>query len=78
MTFDQSMVEYPGRGHLPVRAQERQRAKWDKIVSVAMEQFAAHGYEGARVDAIAAAAGVSKGAVFGYFTRSRRTGSRTG
>lgn len=68
MTFDQSMVEYPGRGHLPVRAQERQRAKWDKIVSVAMEQFAAHGYEGARVDAIAAAAGVSKGAVFGYFT----------
>ena len=32
-----------------------------------MEQFAARGYEDARVEAIAAAAGVSKGAVFAYF-----------
>ncbi len=32
-----------------------------------MEQFAASGYEGAKVETIAAAAGVSKGAVFGYF-----------
>jgi len=51
----------------PLRAEERQRAKQDRIVAVAMEQFARHGYEGARADAIAAAAGVSKGAVFGYF-----------
>lgn len=50
-----------------VRAGDRQRAKQDKIVAVAMEQFAAHGYEGARAESIAAAAGVSKGAVFGYF-----------
>ena len=33
-----------------------------------MGQFAASGYEGARVEAIAAEAGVSKGAVFSYFT----------
>jgi AcrR family transcriptional regulator len=33
-----------------------------------MEQFAASGYDGARIEAIAAAAGVSKGAVFSYFT----------
>jgi len=33
-----------------------------------MEQFAASGYEGARMEAIAASAGVSKGAVFSYFT----------
>jgi AcrR family transcriptional regulator len=32
-----------------------------------MEQFAAHGYEDSRAETIAAAAGVSKGAVFAYF-----------
>jgi AcrR family transcriptional regulator len=51
----------------PLRAGERQRARQERIVTVAMEQFAANGYEGTRADAIAAAAGVSKGAVFGYF-----------
>src|SRR5215467_9095908 len=51
----------------PVRAEERQRAKQDRIIAVAMEHFARHGYEGARAEAIAAAAGVSKGAIFGYF-----------
>jgi AcrR family transcriptional regulator len=51
----------------PLRAGERQRARQERIVAVAMEQFAANGYEGTRADAIAAAAGVSKGAVFGYF-----------
>jgi len=50
-----------------VRAGERQRAKQDRIVAIAMEHFARHGYEGARAEAIAAAAGVSKGAIFGYF-----------
>jgi AcrR family transcriptional regulator len=49
------------------RAGERQRAKQDRIVAVAMEHFARHGYEGTRADAVATAAGVSKGAVFGYF-----------
>ena len=32
-----------------------------------MEHFARNGYEGTRAEAIARAAGVSKGAVFGYF-----------
>lgn len=32
-----------------------------------MEQFAGHGYENTRAEAIAATAGVSKGAVFAYF-----------
>lgn len=51
----------------PVRAERRQRAKQDRILAIAMEHFAKHGYEGARAEAIAVAAGVSKGAVFGYF-----------
>jgi AcrR family transcriptional regulator len=69
MTPGQSTVRAPIRTGLrpAVRAGERQRAKQDKIVAIAMEHFAAHGYEGARAEAIAAAAGVSKGAVFGYF-----------
>ncbi len=50
-----------------MRAGDRQRAKQDKIVAIAMEHFAKHGYEGARVEAIASGAGVSKGAIFGYF-----------
>jgi AcrR family transcriptional regulator len=51
----------------PVRALSRQLARRERIVQVAMEQFAVHGYESTRVDAIATAAGVSKGAVFAYF-----------
>jgi AcrR family transcriptional regulator len=49
------------------RAVERQLAKRQRIVGTAMAHFADHGYEGARVEDIAAASGVSKGAVFGYF-----------
>lgn len=49
------------------RAGERQRAKQDRIVAVAMEHFARNGYEGTRAEPVAAAAGVSKGALFGYF-----------
>lgn len=50
-----------------IRAGERQRAKQDKIIAIAMEHFATYGYEGARAETIATAAGVSKGTVFGYF-----------
>jgi AcrR family transcriptional regulator len=49
------------------RALPRQLARRERIVHAAMEQFAAHGYESTKADTIAAAAGVSKGAVFGYF-----------
>jgi AcrR family transcriptional regulator len=45
----------------------RQVAKQERIVQVAMERFAADGYDGARVEAIAREATVSKGAIFGYF-----------
>src|SRR5215468_4323907 len=69
MTSGQTTVRAPIRGsqRSAVRAAERQRAKQDRIIAIAMEHFAKHGYEGARAEAIAAAAGVSKGAIFGYF-----------
>src|ERR1700726_1468999 len=51
-----------------IRAVGRQQAKRDRIIDAAMGQFATHGYDGARIEVIATAAGVSKGAVFGYFT----------
>jgi AcrR family transcriptional regulator len=58
----------PGQGRKPVRAAQRQRAKRERIIQAAMEHFARHGYDGARVEMIAAAAGVSKGCAFSYFT----------
>ncbi len=56
------------RSRAPVRALGRQRARQERIVAAAMEQFAAHGFQGARIDQVARQAGVAKGAVFGYFT----------
>lgn len=53
--------------HPPRRAPERQQAKRQRIVEVAMEHFATRGYEDTRIEEIAGQAGVSKGAVFGYF-----------
>src|SRR5260221_14512577 len=69
MTSGQTTVRAAIRaGQRPaVRAGERQRAKQDRIIAIAMEHFAKHGYEGAGAEAIGAAAGVSKGAIFGYF-----------
>ncbi|MDR2984290.1 MAG: TetR/AcrR family transcriptional regulator, partial [Nocardiopsaceae bacterium] len=69
MTSGQTTARTPIRHvqKVAVRAGDRQRAKQDKIVVIAMEHFAKYGYEGARAEAIAAAAGVSKGAIFGYF-----------
>jgi AcrR family transcriptional regulator len=56
-----------GQGTAVRRAPERQRARRERILQVAMEHFARCGYEEARAEEIAAEAGVSKGAVFGYF-----------
>jgi TetR/AcrR family transcriptional regulator len=54
-------------GRVPVRAPARQAARQERIVEVAMRQFAERGYEAVRVEEIAREAGVAKGAVFGYF-----------
>src|SRR5690349_7725386 len=42
-------------------------AKREAIVAAAIRQFAAHGYEGARVESIAAELGIAKGSVFAHF-----------
>jgi AcrR family transcriptional regulator len=68
MTISQAALAAPGQVRAAVRAPARQQARQQRIVQAAMEQFAARGYEGARIDAIASQAGVAKGAVFGYFT----------
>src|SRR5271166_5088776 len=67
MTLGQSVAAAAGQRLPAVRAPLRQQARRERIVQIAMEQFAASGYEGAKIEAIAAAASVSKGAVFGYF-----------
>jgi AcrR family transcriptional regulator len=54
-------------GRTAVRAPGRQAARQEKIVSVAMRHFAERGYDGVRIEEIAAEADVAKGAVFGYF-----------
>jgi AcrR family transcriptional regulator len=51
----------------PARALSRQLERRERVIEVAMEQFAANGYENTRAETVAAAAGVSKGAVFAYF-----------
>src|SRR3954451_14318838 len=42
-------------------------AKREAIVAAATRQFAEHGYEGARGDAVAAELGIAKGSVFAHF-----------
>lgn len=42
-------------------------AKRDAMVGAAIRAFAEHGYEGARVEAIAADLGIAKGSVFAHF-----------
>jgi AcrR family transcriptional regulator len=57
----------PAGARTPVRAPDRQAARQERIVTVAMRHFAERGYDGVRIEEIAAEADVAKGAVFGYF-----------
>jgi AcrR family transcriptional regulator len=56
-----------GQARAPARALSRQAVRRQRVVQAAMEQFASRGYDDSRAETIAAAAGVSKGAVFAYF-----------
>ncbi len=51
--------------HTPPRP--RSEAKRGRIVDVAMQHFAEHGYHSARVGDIAAALGIAKGSIFQHF-----------
>jgi AcrR family transcriptional regulator len=67
MTSGQSVPSLGVRRRKPVRALPRQQATRERIVAIAMKHFAVHGYEGTRVEAVAAEARVSKGTVFSHF-----------
>jgi AcrR family transcriptional regulator len=45
----------------------RTRAKRDRIVECAMRRFAEHGYQGTRVEDVAAELGIAKGSIFQHF-----------
>jgi TetR/AcrR family transcriptional regulator len=49
------------------RGRERSAAKRERIVEAAMRHFAEHGYQGARVEDVAAELGIAKGSVFQHF-----------
>src|SRR5260370_31869512 len=49
----------------PIRP--RSEAKRGRIIEVAMQHFAEHGYHGARVGDIAVALGIAKGSIFQHF-----------
>jgi AcrR family transcriptional regulator len=46
---------------------ERGRATRERLLAAGREQFGAHGYDGASLDAILAAAGVKRGALYHHF-----------
>jgi len=58
-----------GRAGAQTRARGRDHAA--RILDAAIPQFAAAGYEGARVESVAAAAGMAKGSVFFHFGSKR-------
>jgi AcrR family transcriptional regulator len=49
------------------RSGPRSAAKRERIVEAAMRHFAEHGYQGARVEDIAAELGIAKGSIFQHF-----------
>jgi AcrR family transcriptional regulator len=59
------------KGAAPVRAKpgraERSAARRDAILDAALDEFAARGFEGARLDDVARRAGVAKGTIYLHF-----------
>jgi AcrR family transcriptional regulator len=55
------------RDDLGSQDRPRSAAKRQRIVEAAMRQFAEHGYQGARVEAIASDIGIAKGSIFQHF-----------
>lgn len=51
----------------PPRNQRRKEDRPDEIADAAFEEFAEHGFERTRIDAVARRAGVSKGLMYLYF-----------
>lgn len=49
------------------RRREQKLHRQEEILAAAFEVFAAHGYEGARVDEVARQAGIAKGTIYLYF-----------
>jgi AcrR family transcriptional regulator len=56
------------RSHLVSRRQPRGQETRERILAVALSEFASRGYHAVSVEDIAAAAGVTKGAVYYWFT----------
>lgn len=54
----------PSRGR---RADDRKTARRDAILAAALDEFAARGFAGARLDDVARRAGVAKGTIYLYF-----------
>jgi len=76
-----SMSSAPRRQSAAAR-RERARARPGEILNAARDIFSRKGFEAARMDEVAAAAGVTKPAVYRYFPgriwRSPSAGCRTG
>ena len=63
------MPEKPTRTRTDLRSPRdgRAEAKRERIIEVAMRQFAENGYQGARIEDMAADLGIAKGSIFQHF-----------
>ena len=70
------MMELTGRsnpmqGGIVMEFKDLPKARRQKIMDAAMEEFAAHDYRGANTETIAAKGGISKGLLFYYFKNKK-------
>lgn len=61
----------PGGGHAPSRRRLPASERRELILDAALRTFASNGYDGAAMDEIAAAAGISKAVVYDHVTSKR-------